>query len=351
MNRRSPRLSVCIPAYNRAKLLPPLLESIAAQDYDDYEIVVSEDASPERAEIAAVCSTYAERWPGRFAYHENARNLGYDGNLRRMFECATGEYCLFMGNDDLLCPGALAAVADCIARHPNIGVLLRSYADFDSSPENIRQEFRYFPDERVFPAGVATVATFFRRSTVISGMVIHREAALRFATYRFDGTLLYQLWVVGRVLMAMDGVSLPRILVLRRNSSRPDFGNSDAERGKFVPGDQTPASSVHFMAGAIRIAEAVGLEGDPAVTRAIVSDYGNYSYPFLAIQARRSKSVFIRYWWSLARLGFWRNPLFHAYFIALLLLGPTIVDRIIGALKRRLGRTPAIGRLYKGRPG
>jgi len=47
-------ISVCIPAYNRAAVLPELLDSILAQDFDDYEIVICDDCSRERDQIRAV---------------------------------------------------------------------------------------------------------------------------------------------------------------------------------------------------------------------------------------------------------------------------------------------------------
>lgn len=345
----NPLISVCIPAYNRAHLLPPLLDSILAQDFHDFDIVICEDASPDRPQIAGVARDYEARAPGRLHYFENEKNLGYDGNLRRLVERAGGRYCLFMGNDDLMCPGALAAVAGALARHPAVGVLVRSYADFDETPDRIGQEFRYFPDEKFFPAGAGTIATLFRRSTVISGMVIHREAALRHATARFDGTLLYQLWLVGNILAEMNGAFLPQILVLRRNNIPPDFGNSEAERGKFVPQEHTPESSLHFMRGMIDIASALERERNVRVFAAIVRDYGNYSYPFLSIQADKPAATFIAYWWRLGALGFARSLPFHCYFLALLLLGPRHVERAVQYIKKRLGHTPAIGDIYRGK--
>ena len=48
------RLSVCIPAYNRADRLPELLDSIVTQDYPHYDVVICEGASPERERIRAV---------------------------------------------------------------------------------------------------------------------------------------------------------------------------------------------------------------------------------------------------------------------------------------------------------
>src|SRR5271156_3632070 len=102
-----PKLSICIPAYNRAKYLPALLDSVLIQDYPFAEIVIAEDGSPERAAIAAIVRDYQARGVGNIRYFENERTLGFDGNLRSLFPRATGDYCVMMGNDDLLCPGSL----------------------------------------------------------------------------------------------------------------------------------------------------------------------------------------------------------------------------------------------------
>ena len=60
-----PKISIAIPAYNRAALLPPLLDSIFAQNFDNFEVVIAEDDSPEREAIRKVATIYAERYPGR----------------------------------------------------------------------------------------------------------------------------------------------------------------------------------------------------------------------------------------------------------------------------------------------
>lgn len=346
----TPKISVCIPAYNRAAVLPVLLDSILCQDFGDYEIVICEDRSPQRPAIAETVAAYAARHPARIRYFENERNLGYDGNLRRMVELGRGDYVLFMGNDDLMCPGALAKVAAAIDHHPSIGVVLRSYASFDDRPENINQEFRYFPQEQFFPAGADAIATVYRRSVVISGMVVHRASAARYATDRFDGFLLYQLHLVANILSEMNAVFLPDILVLYRNFGVPDFGNSEAERGKFVPKAHTPESSLHFMRGMLEIAAHAERTHHLAVYARILRDIGNYSYPVLAIQAGKPLPIFLGYYRALARMGFWRNKFFHFYFLSLVVLGPRRMAELIRWVKRRLGYTPAIGDVYRGRP-
>ena len=346
-----PRFTICIPAYNRAALLPPLLDSISAQEYADYEILICEDASPERSAIRAVAEEYSTRYPERIRYVENERNLGYDGNLRTLARLAAGDYCLFMGNDDLMCAGALAKAASALARHSDVGVLVRSYADFQGAPENIDQEYRYFPDERFFPAGPDAVATAFRRSVVISGMVLHRTAALSFSTDRFDGSLLYQVWLVGNILVEKNVVFVPDILILRRKGVPPDFGQAEAERGLFTPQDQTPESSLNFMRGMLGIAAAVEKDRGIKVYRRIVTDIANYSYPVLSIQAGKPLVVFLGYWWQLSLMGFGVSLPFHAYFTGLMTLGAPRLDRLIRTVKRRLGRTPSLGNIFQGRAG
>ena len=345
---RNPKISVCIPAYNRAALLPSLLDSILSQDYADFEVVIAENCSPEREVIRAVASDYAARHPGRLSYHENTANLGYDGNLRRLFELARGEYVLFMGNDDLMCPGALDKVAAAIGRYPDIGVLLRSYAAFDGTPDNVVQTFRYFDRELFFPAGADSIATIFRRSVVIPGMVIHREAALHCASDQFDGTLLYQLYIVAEIVAEKNAVYLPEVTVLYRNGGTPDFGNSAAERGKFEPKLQTPASSLHFVKGMLAIARHVGKARSLPIYSPILRDLANYSYPLLAIQAGQSLPVFMGYGLRLALMGFWRSPLFWSYWLSIQIFGVKRMDGLIKWIKRRLGRTPRIGKIYEG---
>ena len=343
-----PLISVCIPAYNRAALLPALLDSIVSQAGADYEIVICEDASPERDQIRRVAEQYAAAYPGRISYHENAVNLGYDGNLRRLIELARGEYVLFMGNDDLLAEGALAAVASAVRVHPNVGVVLRSYDSFVDDPAQPVQTFRYFDSEGFFPVGAQAIVTFFRRCVFISGMVVRRESAHKHATHRFDGTLLYQQHLVGQILASENGVYLPQILSHHRLGGTPDFGNCAAEQGRFVPREQTPASSVHFMRGMLQIAADLERTLGMPLFMPILRDIGNYAYPILSIQAGGARRTLFRYARDLAALGLWRIPLFHVYVFGLLLLGRRNCDSLIAAIKKRLGRAPVIGKVYSG---
>lgn len=337
------KISICIPAYNRAQFLPELLDSIIDQMDEDLEILICEDNSPERDQISNIAKSYQARFPGLIRLVLNEVNLGYDGNLRELINHAGGDFCLFLGNDDLLNAGALQAIRSILDKEHNCGVVVRSYATFEHDPKNIKQVFRYFPNELVVAPGKDAIALAFRRSVVIPGMVIHRESALNVATDKFDGSLLYQLYLVGMILMSRGVVFTPKIIGLRRDGIEPDFGNSISEQGKYTPKEQTPASSLHFMSGMFQISTFIEIQTSLPVDKLIQADIGAYSYPILAIQAQRSKYIFLKYCIGLGALGMWRQPFFYFYATLLLLLGPSRSEYVIRIIKKRLGHAPRFG--------
>jgi glycosyltransferase involved in cell wall biosynthesis len=345
MTNRRKTFSICIPAYNRTRHLRPLLDSVFAQDYTDFDVVICEDRSPERAQIAAIVQSYAERYPGRVLYYENERNLGYDGNIRNLVEKATGEFCFFMGNDDLMCPGAMATVAGLLRRHENVGLVMKSYAWFDHVPENINQEVRYFTEERVFAPGREAITLCFRRSGVIAGYVVHRDSAQAVATSKYDGTLYYQMHLTAQVLATRCAVFTPEVLVLCRNGEPPEFGNSAREKGKYVPGGYTPQARLNMVGGALSIIEDLKQSKNVDLVDDVKRDYANYFYVYIKDQLTLPLKEFIALYRGFARMGLYRYPLFHVYFILGYLLGEKKFDLMTKKVRGLLGRSPHFGRL------
>jgi glycosyltransferase involved in cell wall biosynthesis len=343
MSNKPQKFSICIPAYNRAKFLGPLLDSILIQDYRDFNIVICEDKSRERGEIATIVQGYADRFPGVLHYYENEMNLGYDANIRNLIEKATGEYCFFMGNDDLMCAGALETVAAVLKRHQNVGLVLKSYAWFDDVPEKVNQEVRYFENERVFESGREAITICFRRSGVISGYIVHRDAAYAASTSRFDGTLYYQMHITASVLSEKNAVATPKVLVLCRNTEVPEFGNSDIEKGKYIPGGYTSQARLNMVGGALSIIkgfqQTTGLDIADDVTR----DYANYFYPYIRDQLTLPLEEFVKLCKAYGKLGFYKYPMFYLYCVVGYLLGEVRFDSVTRRIRGYLGRSPQFG--------
>jgi abequosyltransferase len=343
MNTSRPLLSICIPAYNRARHLSPLLESIFSQEFGDYEVVICEDNSAERADIERIVGEYADRYPGYIAYHPNPVNLGYDANIRNLVAHARGHFCMFMGNDDLMCPSALSTVARIISGRDNVGVVLKSYAWFDESPERVNQAVRYFAEERYFREGRDAIRVCYRRSGVISGYIVHRDSAHLAATDAFDGTLYYQMHLTASVLSNKCAVATPSILVLCRSGEPPDFGNSEKERGRYEPGRYTPEARIHMVSGSLAIIRNLKAAGGLDVVDDVLRDYASYFYPYVRDQLHLPFREFVTLYWRYGDMGFRRYPLFHIYCMVAYVLGPKHCDYITRFIRGVLGRSPQFG--------
>ncbi len=66
-------------------------------------------------------------------------------------------------------------------------------------------------------------------------------------------TLYYQMHLTACVLSTMNAVATPKVLVLCRNTEAPEFGNSEKEKGKYVPGRYTPQARLNMVGGALSI--------------------------------------------------------------------------------------------------
>lgn len=343
-----PLISICIPAYNRPVELARLLESVSHQGWSGLEIIVSDDASPCEQGMQEVVGHYSSACVGSVVrYFRNPVTLGYDANLRHTIERATGEYCLFMGDDDVLCPNALREIAPRLEAHPRVGVVARAWRDVHHDTEEVVEEFRYFEGNRLFKPGRDAIVTFFRRTVFISGLVLHRGAALRYATAEFDGTLLYQVYLAASILTEMEGLYVAAVVAENRGGGQHYFGSSEPEKGRFRPGRLAPEHSLNFAEGMLRIAAAIEKRFSVDVFDGIVGDLANYSYPFLALHAS-NRYVFAKYAIRLALLGLGRKPLFWFYCAMLGVGGRTVCQRIVREVKRVRGKTPTFGRLYVG---
>ncbi len=97
------KFSICIPNYNYERYLGRTIQSILDQDYQDLEILVSDNASTDGS--VAVVQKFNDP---RIQLHVNACNVGFGGNLDRSARMAQGACMIMLSSDDLMRRGALA---------------------------------------------------------------------------------------------------------------------------------------------------------------------------------------------------------------------------------------------------
>jgi glycosyltransferase involved in cell wall biosynthesis len=336
----APFLSICIPSYNRPGELQNLLASIDCNPAE-VEVVICEDLAPKRDEVSAMVSIFASS-SYTINYHENSTNLGFDGNLRRLVECAAGQFILFMGDDDLFVPDTLDSFIAFLKQHREKPYVLRSY--LTEHPDGRTEYFRYLPKSQVLPAGETTVAWLFKRSVSLCGFTISREKAQQFATTDLDGTLLYQIYLMAQVCLQDESIycDIPITHAVQTfRGDKPMFGNSEAEKSRFTPGTVSHDNSINFTKAYFEVTEYLDKQHNTNLTQKVRIDLSKYSYPFLSIQRKRGIASFLRYARRLeTEAGFGCTAYFHLYKWALVLFGERACDRLIGVIKRRLGHTP-----------
>lgn len=101
-----PAVSVIIPLYNAEKYLPATLESLLAQTFTDFEVIIADDCSTDAS--CAIVERYAAKFGGRLNLTRTAKNSGSGATPRNIgLTISRGEYVFNMDNDDLLTPTAL----------------------------------------------------------------------------------------------------------------------------------------------------------------------------------------------------------------------------------------------------
>ncbi|KAB2832498.1 MAG: glycosyltransferase, partial [Candidatus Brocadia sp.] len=109
-SRAKTLVSVVIPCYNQAHFLGEAIESVLAQTYRHFEIIVIDDGSPDNT--AEVASRYPE------ARYIRQENQGLSGARNTGFRESQGKYLVFLDADDRLLSGSLQSGINCLHVHP-----------------------------------------------------------------------------------------------------------------------------------------------------------------------------------------------------------------------------------------
>ena len=115
----TPTVDVIIPAYNICRHLPSALESVVAQTYGKWRIVVVDDGSAEETET--VLKPFQERLGTQLAFYRQT-NQGPSAARNTGIRHSSGELIAFLDGDDTWLPGRLAASVACLAKRPAAGL-------------------------------------------------------------------------------------------------------------------------------------------------------------------------------------------------------------------------------------
>jgi glycosyltransferase involved in cell wall biosynthesis len=116
----TPKISVVVPSYNHALYLEQRLDSIINQEFQDFEVIVLDDASTDNSR--KIIQTYAHHPALRFLFNET-RNGSAFKQWQNGLECARGEYIWFAESDDCASPYFLSKLVPMLERDKSLGLV------------------------------------------------------------------------------------------------------------------------------------------------------------------------------------------------------------------------------------
>ena len=117
MRSGGPRVTVGIPTRNRCGWLREAIDSVLAQTYREFRLVISDNASTDDTPSLA-----ASLDDPRIAYVRSEVDLGMFGNLNRVAELAETEYVVVLPDDDVMYPDYLGTVVELLEHDSSLSV-------------------------------------------------------------------------------------------------------------------------------------------------------------------------------------------------------------------------------------
>jgi glycosyltransferase involved in cell wall biosynthesis len=158
--KNRPQLTIGLPVYNGERMLPEAVASLLAQTFEDFELVISDNASTDGTE--EVCREFAEQDP-RVRYERSPANRGSAWNHNHLVDQARGRYFKWAAHDDVYDPELLRRCIQVLDADPSV-VLCHSLVDDIDIDGNVVHKHEY-----VFRSSDPRPTVRFRDLLMMSG--------------------------------------------------------------------------------------------------------------------------------------------------------------------------------------
>lgn len=116
-----PLVSIGMPVYNGEQYIRRALNSLLAQDYENFELIISDNASTD--DTLQICEEYALR-DNRIRIHKHSHNVGIQKNFQTVLKLGKGEYFMWAAVDDYWLPDFVSALVEELNENPEAGVAM-----------------------------------------------------------------------------------------------------------------------------------------------------------------------------------------------------------------------------------
>lgn len=146
------RISVIMGIYNCAPTLAEALDSLLAQTYQGFKVIMCDDGSSDNT--VEIARSYVDKYPGKFLLIRNEKNMGLNHTLNHCLVYADTEYVARMDGDDISLPTRFEKEVAFLDSHPDLDIVSTPMIHFDDNGEFRRGGgIERFPDNTSFIKG------------------------------------------------------------------------------------------------------------------------------------------------------------------------------------------------------
>ena len=210
---KTPRVTLAMPVYNGERYMEEALRSMTAQDFEDLEILINDNASTDRT--AEIAQDYASK-DKRIRHIRNETNLGAAPNYDRGLELARGEFLKWCAHDDTISENFVSACVKALDAEPAASMAFGRVQCIDSQGEFIPVR----PGAQLGAVLFDDPAERFHHTIMNSGSCypifgLFRTEALRKSLghqpyYGSDRALLAELALMGKMIEVEEAIAFNR---------------------------------------------------------------------------------------------------------------------------------------------
>jgi glycosyltransferase involved in cell wall biosynthesis len=135
MIQNNPRVSIGLAVFNGSRYLRQAIDSILAQTFADFELIISDNASTDETE--EICRRYVAK-DQRIRYYRNSTNIGGANNENRTFLLSRGEFFRWAAHDDMIAPNLLSKCVAVLDQDPSVILCYPMVTEINEDGEFIR---------------------------------------------------------------------------------------------------------------------------------------------------------------------------------------------------------------------
>jgi glycosyltransferase involved in cell wall biosynthesis len=316
-------LSIAVTSYSRVDELERCLLSIDSSLISDVEIIISEDCSPKKTEIRSLVEKIALTSQFVIKFNSNEKNIGYDRNIKKLIDMASGEYILFITDDDKFSQGALDKLIRQLKKN-SPGFLLTPFRHVKSGLVQ-----RKYSNSHHIACGLKSVNKYLFDNILVSGLVFKRSLIPAYEETKLDKLIYTQVYIFCVIALRNEGEYLDVELIECIEDGENAYGKSPSNLNKDLADRSKPISNLEFNKGLIQIVRMFDEDYNSSAHKRFSQEYSFRSWTGLSESKRISQNEMKNYFEKLAVLDIEYNFFPYIYFGFLTLFGYSFSQVIV----------------------